>query len=162
MHEFEAENRRQQSISLAEIFLHQNARLLETQAATARAVMRTQARGVAALGGPDWSALYSEENERSFSELLKTSTDQAVSFIRQTNEAARQLQQVITRLVSQQTTQLTEQFRTTAEDIGQRGQQLQQQMREASQQTPQQARSVSEQALQGSGTEERTRSKRPA
>jgi division protein CdvB (Snf7/Vps24/ESCRT-III family) len=166
MHEFEAQNQRQQTINLAEIFLQQSARLLETQAAAARAVMRTQARSFAALGGPDLSALYAEENERRFSELLKTSTDQAVTFMRQTNETVRQFQQVLNQLVSQQTTQLTQHLRTAAEDIGQRTQQVEQQLREASTQTPQQARNAAEQALQGSGAssgaDERARSKRPA
>jgi hypothetical protein len=163
MNEYETQNRGQQTINLAEIFLQQSARLLENQAAAARAVMRTQARSFAALGAPDWSSLYTQENERQFSEFLKTSTDQALSFMRQTNETVRQFQQAFNQLVSQQTSQLTQQIRTTsAEEIGQGTQQVQQQLREASQHTPQQARSAAEQALQGSGAEERARNKRPA
>jgi hypothetical protein len=162
MNEFETQNRGQQQVNLAEIFLQQSARLLETQAAAARAVMRTQARSFAALGAPDWSSLYTQENERRFSDFLKTSTEQAVNFMRQTNEAVRQFQEVLNQLVNQQTSQLTAQLRTSAEEIGQRTQDVQQQVLEASQQTVQQARSAAEQALQGSGAEERTRSKRPA
>jgi hypothetical protein len=162
MNEYETQNRGQQTVNLAEIFLQQSARLLETQAAAARAVMRSQARSFAALGAPDWSSLYTQENERQFSEFLKTSTDQALTLMRQTNETVRQLQQVFNQLVSQQTSQLTQQIRTSAEEIGQRTQDVQQQVREAAQQTPQQARTAAEQALQGSGAEERARSKRPA
>jgi hypothetical protein len=162
MNEYETQNRGQQTVNIAEIVLQQSARLLETQAAAARAVMRTQARSFAALGGPDWSSLYTQENERQFSEFLKTSTEQAVSLMRQTNETVRQFQQIFNQLVSEQTNQLTAQIRTSAEEIGQRTQQVQQQVREASQQTAQQARTAAEQALQGSGAEERARGKRPA
>src|SRR2546423_6424142 len=113
MNEYEAQNRGQQTVNIAEIVLQQSARLLETQAAAARAVMRTQARSFAALGGPDWSSLYTQENERQFSEFLKTSTEQAVSLMRQTNETVRQFQQIFNQLVSEQTNQLTAQIRTS-------------------------------------------------
>ena len=162
MIDYETQNRGQQTVNIAEIFLQQSARLLETQAATARAIMRTQARSFAALGGPDWSSLYTPENERQFSEFLKTSTDQAVSFMRQTNETMRQFQQVFQQLVSQQTGQLTAQIRTSAEEIGERTQQVQQQVREASQHAAQQVRDASGRVLQGSGAEQPARSKRPA
>ena len=162
MNELETQQRGQQTVNLAEIFLQQSARLLETQAAAARAVMRTQARSFAALGAPDWSSLYTQETERRFSELLKTSTEQAVNIMRQTHETVRQLQEVLGQLVNQQTSQLTAQLRTSAQEIGQRTQDVQQQVLEASQQTVQQARSAAEQALQGSGADERARNKRPA
>ena len=163
MNQNETQNRAQQTVNIAEIFLQQSARLLETQAEAVRTVMRAQARSFSALGGPDWSSLYTQENERQFAEFLKTSTDQAVNLMRQTNEAMRQFQEVFSQLVSQQTSQLTAQIRTSAEEIGQRTQQAQRQVLESSQQTAQQARHAAEQVLHGSGAqEERTRSKRPA
>jgi hypothetical protein len=160
MNEYEAQ--RQQTINLAEIFLQESARLLENQAAAARAIMRTQARSFAAFGAPDWSSLYTQETERQFSEFLRTSTDQAVSIMRRTNERVRQFQQALNQIMSQQTSQVTAQIRTNAEEIGQGTQQVQQQLREAAQQTPQQARSAVEEAWQGSGAEERARSTQPA
>ena len=63
----------QQGASLAEIFLQQGARLMEIQASAGRALLRTHARSCAAIGAPDWSALYGPETERQFSELLRTS-----------------------------------------------------------------------------------------
>ena len=161
MYEFETQNRGQQTINIAEIFLQQSTRLIESQAATARAVMRTQARTLAALGGPDLSSLYAPENERQFSEFLKTSTDQAVRLMRQTTGAMRELQQVFTQLVSQQTGQLTAQIRASTDEIGTRTQQVQQQVLDATKQTAQQAHNVAEQ-WQGTGADERARSKRPA
>jgi hypothetical protein len=162
MNPSESRDRGQQAVNIAEIFLQQSARLLETQAAAARAVMRTQARALAAVGGPDWSSLYTPENERQFSEFLKTSTDQAVSFMRHTSDTVRQFQDVLAQLANQQTNQLTAQLRTTAEELGQRAQEVQRQAREAADQTRQQARNVAEQSLQGSNEEQRARSKRPA
>jgi len=162
MDQYERQNREQQTVNLAEIFLQQSARLLETQAAAARTVMRTQARSLAAFGGPDISCLYAHDDERQFSDLLKTSADHAVSLMRQTNETVRQFQQIFNQLVRQQTTQLTEQIRTSADEIRQRTQEVQQLVREATQQTAQQFRGATEQALQGSGADERARSQVPA
>jgi hypothetical protein len=124
MQEYQAHNRGEQTaVNLAEIFLQQSARLIETQAAAASAVIRTQARSFAAFGGPDWSSFYSEENQRQFSELLKTSTEQAVSFIRQTNDTMLQFQDAITRALNRQTDQLTTQMRKSMEEIGARAEQ---------------------------------------
>ena len=163
MDQYERQPREQQTVNLAEIFLQQSARLLETQTAAARTVMRTQARSLAAFGAPDVSSLYAHEDERQFSDLLKTSADHVVSLMRQTNETVRQFQEVFNQIVRQQTTQLTEQMRASADEIKQRTQEVQQLVREASQQAAQQFRSSSEQGLQGSsGADERARSKLPA
>jgi hypothetical protein len=162
MNAYETPNLGQQTVNLAEIFLQESARLLEHQAALARAVMRTQARGFAALGAPDWSSLYTHENERQFSEFVKTSTDQALSFMRQTNEKVRQFQQALNQIVSQQTSKVTAQIRTSAEEIGQGTHQVQQQLRQGAHQTPQQARTAVEEAWQGSGANELARSTHPA
>ena len=173
MNEFRTDDRARQTVAVAEIFLKQSARLLEAQAAAARAVMRTQARSIAALGGPDWSSIYTEENEHQFSQFLKTSTDQAVSLVRQTNEAMLQCQEAFRELLTQRTNQLTEQVRSSAEQTAQRTQEVEQQLREAAQQTPKATREAAHElgheassavapVLHGSSPEQRTRSKRPA
>jgi hypothetical protein len=162
MNEYETHNFGQQTVNLAEIFLQESARLLENQAAVARAVMRTQARSLAAFGAPDWSSLYTQENERQFSEFIKTSTEQALSLMRQTNQKLQQFQQAFNEIVSRQTSKVTAQVRTSAEEIGQGTNEIEQQLREAAQQTPQQARSAVEEAWQGSGADERARSTQPA
>ena len=124
MQDYEAQTRGQQTaVNLAEIFLQQSARLIEAQASAVRAVIRTQARSFAALGGPDWSALYSDESQRQFSEFLKTSTDQAVRFMRQTNDTIREFQDSISHVVNRQTSQLTTQMRRSVEEIGGRTEQ---------------------------------------
>ena len=124
MHDYQGQGAREQvAVNLAEIFLQQSARFIESQAAAARAMMRTQARSFAALGGPDWSILYGEENERQFSQFLRTSTEQAVSFIRESNDAVRRFQEAVNQLVSGQASQITAQIRTSIEDTGRRGEQ---------------------------------------
>ncbi len=162
MNPSETHDRAQHAVDIAELFLKQSTHLVETQAAAARAVLHTQARALAALGGPDWSALYTPETERQFSEFLKSGTEQAVSFMRHTSDAVRQFQEVLAQLASQQTNQLTEQMRTGAQEISQQTQQVQQQVRQAAEQAAQQTRNAAEQALQGSGEAQRARSKRPA
>ena len=109
----------QQGASLTEIFLQQGARLMEIQASAARSVLRTQARSCAAMGAPDWSALYGPETERQFSELLRTSAEQSLNLMRQTNQTFLELQQAINRLIAQQTREPTAQVCTNMQQIGQ-------------------------------------------
>jgi gas vesicle protein len=157
MYEQETQKREQQlATNVAQIFLQQSARFIDTQAAAARAVMRTHARNIALLGGPDWSALYAPENERYFSELLKTSADQAVKFMQQTNDSLLRFQQALNQLIAQQTSKMTAQLRTNLEQIGNKVEQSATEAR----MTAQQAADVVQQAA--SGGLEGARSRRPA
>jgi ribosomal protein S20 len=137
----------QRGASLAEIFLQQGARLMDIQASAARSLLRTHARSCAAIGGPDWSALYGPEAERQFSELLRTSAEQSLNLIRQTNQTFVELQQAINHLIAQQTGELTAQVRTNMQQIGQSVEQSAAEARRTAQQAAdavQQASSVLE------------------
>ena len=158
MHDYQAPRTRDQvTVNLAEIFLQQSARLIESQAAAARAIARAQARSFAALGGPDWSLLYGDENERQFSQFLKTSTEQAVSFVRESNDAVRRFQEAVNQLISWQAGQMTAQIRTSMDDMGRRAEQSISETR----MTAEQAADVVQQAV-ASGLEGGAPSKRYA
>ena len=109
--------------TLAEILLQQATRMMQLQASAARALLRTQARSYAALGGPDWSQLFGTESERRFDNLLQTTTEQSLSFLRQTNHSMFELQQAINGLIVRQTDELSAQIRSNMEQIGQQVQQ---------------------------------------
>ena len=146
----------QQGANLAEIFLEQGTRLMEIQASAARALLRTHARTCAAIGAPDWSALYGPETERQFSELLRTSAEQSLNLMRQTNQRFVELQQAVNQLVAQQTRELTAQVRTNMQQIGQSVEQSAAETRRATQQAAdavQQASSVLEGARPKRNTE---------
>ena len=146
MTETQTQTREQQlAANVAQTFLQQTARLIDTQAAAARAVMRTQARSIAMLGGPDWSALYTPEQERQFSELIRTSTEQAIKLVQETNDTFWRFQQTIAQLFSQQTGKITSQMRTAMEQTGTRVEQSAAEAR----MTAQQAADVVQQAASG-------------
>jgi gas vesicle protein len=161
--------------NLAEAILQGTARLIDLQTAAAQALLRMQSRNAALFGAPDWSRVFTDDNRRQLSELFSAGAQQALNLMRQTNETLSQLQSKVNVLLAQQTEQFTEQIRTGVRELEQRTGQAVEQVREASQQTaqqalakaeqtPQQVRAGSEHAqpsLQGSGAEERSRSKRP-
>ena len=150
MHDDQAQRTREHfAVNLAEIFLQQGARLIESQAAAARAIVRAQARSFAALGGPDWSILYGEENERQFSQFLKTSTEQAVSFMLQWNDSFHHFQDALNQLAATQTNQITAQMRRTSQEMGRRGEETVNHAR----MTAEQAADVVQQAAAASGLE---------
>jgi hypothetical protein len=120
--------------TLAEIFLHQSTRMLQIQASAARALLRTHARTYAALGGPDWSPLFGAENERRFDDLLRTTTEQTLSLLRQTNQSVSELQQSINGLIARQADQFTSQLRGDIQQIGQKVEQSASEVRRTAQQ----------------------------
>jgi gas vesicle protein len=161
--------------NLAEVILQGTARLIDLQTAAAQALLRMQSRNAALFGAPDLSRVFSDDNRRQLTQLFNAGAQQALNLMRQTNETLSQLQSKVNGVLAQQTEQLTEQLRTSVREFEQHTRQAVEQAREASQQTaqqvlakaeesPQQVRAGSGQAqtsLQGSGAEERRRSKRP-
>ncbi|HEV7393436.1 MAG TPA: hypothetical protein VGO08_17490 [Burkholderiales bacterium] len=161
--------------NLAEVILQGTARLIDLQTAAAQALLRMQSRNAALFGAPDLSHVFSDDNRRQLTQLFNAGAQQALNLMRQTNETLSQLQSKLNGVLAQQTEQLTEQLRTSVREFEQHTRQAVEQAREASQQTaqqvlakaeesPQQVRAGSRQAqtsLQGSGAEERRRSKRP-
>jgi hypothetical protein len=184
MNETQPQSRRNQATeNLAEVVLQSTARLLELQATTAQALLRMHSRNAALFGVPDLSQVFGGEPAKQFADLCNTGTNQALKLMRQTNDALCQLQAEVSDLLARQTKLLTEQVRTSLQEIEERSEQAVLQVRditqktaqqashtaqqaiEASQQTAQHAREAVEQAsaaLQGSGAEERSRSKRGA
>ena len=161
--------------NLAEVILQGTARLIDLQTTAAQSLLRMQSRHAALFGAPDLSHVFSDDNRRQLTELFNAGAQQALKLMRQTNDTLSQLQSRVNGVLAQQTEQLTEQLRTSVREFEQHTQQAVEQAGEVSQQTaqqvpatadesPQQARAGSGQAqtsLQGSGAEERRRSKRP-
>ena len=87
--------------------------------------------GTALSTSTRFASAVAHEDERQLSDLLKTSADHVVGLMRQTNETVRQFQEVFNQVVRQQTTQLTEQMRASADEIKQRTQEVQQLVRDA-------------------------------
>jgi hypothetical protein len=136
----QSQGAQQQGVSFAEIFFKSTARILDIQTAAARSLLQTQSRSAAMLGVPDWSDLFNGRTGEQLSNLYNTGAEQAVNYLRQTNETLREVQHQFGQLVEQQTQQVTEQMRQSMEELGRRGQQSIDEMRRATDQAMQQAR----------------------
>lgn len=135
MSQQQAQNRGQHNIEdLAEILIQGVARFIDIQASAAETIMRAQARSAAMFGFPDWSGALPPGNGRQLSELFATSAEEGLNVLRQTNETMCKLQQQFNDVLTQQTSQLTAQMRSSMEEIARRTQEGLGQVRETTQQ----------------------------
>ena len=150
-------------LNLAEIVVQSTARLINLQAAAARALLQTQMRSSALRGAPDLSHVFASDTMREISELFTAGAEESMKLMRQTNETIGQLQKELSDAFMLQTEQWSEQIRKNVQDIEQRTQQAVLQVREVTQRERKAARETAEQsetALQGSGVEARARGRR--
>jgi hypothetical protein len=110
----------QQALNLAEVYVRGTARMLALQVSAMRAVLETQGRSAALLGGPDWSELFDRRTGEQLSTLFETGAEQTVRLLHRANAAALQVQQQFGALIEQQAQQATQQMQRSMEEMGRR------------------------------------------
>jgi len=110
-----ANNGARRAINLAEIMVQGSARMFEIQAAAARTFCQYQAKSAAILGAPDWSALFKGNSNTRF---FESTTEDVLSYMRQTSETIAEIQSDMCHLVEQQTAELSDQLRQGLKQTG--------------------------------------------
>lgn len=137
----EAQNRSSAS-NFAASALRGLGQFYDMQAATTRAMLRTQTRAAAAFGLPDYSRIFEVADERAL-HLYSSATENLVSFVNQADGTLTEMPSQLCRLLEQQAIDITERWKDGLEELQQQAIESMQELRELSrQQTDELVRAV--------------------
>ena len=107
--------------------------LYDMQAATARAMLRTQMRTASAFGLPDYSRIFEIGDERAL-HLYSSATENLVSFVNQADGSLTEIPSQICRLLEQQAIDVTERWKYGLEELQQQASESMRELKELSRQ----------------------------
>jgi gas vesicle protein len=105
----------------------------DMQAATARAMLRSQMRTASAFGLPDYSRIFEIGDDRAL-HLYSSATENLVSFVKQADNPLAEIPSQICRLLEQQAIDVTERWKDGLEELQQQASESMQELKEFSRQ----------------------------
>lgn len=103
-------------VQLTEMALRSAGHLYDMNVSAARVWMQTQARAAAAFGLPDWSPLFDQADQRARN-VFSNGAEQVLHTAQRANDAARELQRQVGRVIETQTTQAAETWQRGIEEL---------------------------------------------
>lgn len=117
--------------------------IYDMQAATMRAMLRTQTRAASAFGLPDYSRLFEIGDERAL-HLYSSATENLVSFVNHADGSLTEIPSQICRLLEQQAIDITERWKYGLEELQQQASESMQELKELSRQQAEELTRASE------------------
>jgi len=117
--------------------------IYDMQAATMRAMLRTQTRAASAFGLPDYSRLFEIGDDRAL-HLYSSVTENLVSFVNQADGSLTEIPSQICRLLEQQAIDITERWKYGLEELQQQASESMQELKELSRQQAEELARASE------------------
>jgi hypothetical protein len=107
----------QHPVHFTALALRSAGQLYDINLSVTRTLLRTQARTAAAFGLPDWSPLLDSADDRA-RQLFSTGAEQILNTAQRANEAARELQRQMGRVLETQTARAAETWQRGLQELG--------------------------------------------